>query len=121
MAKARKKASPAAKAAKAARAAQAKKQANPFELKGVRRHFAVVGQDRRRRGAAGGEGGNSGSINVVKARENADLRRKKTLLVEYKQIRRGNAFMDRRLGARMGGGEFGGGEDGGDDDPRRAR
>jgi len=116
MAKARKKASPAAKAAKSARNAQAKTQANPFELKGVRRHFAVVGQDRPRRSGGGGKsggGGGIGAVNVVKARENADLRRKKTLLVEYRQIRRGNAFTDRRLGARMGGDEDGGGGGGG--------
>ncbi|GLC45018.1 hypothetical protein PLESTB_001743300 [Pleodorina starrii] len=89
MAKAKPKAA-AAKAKTAVLAAQMKakpKKPNPFELKGSKGHFDTIG--RRLSGK---------KQNVIQARQEAVNRRKKTLLVEYRQLRKANTFVDRRFG-----------------------
>ncbi|KXZ52129.1 hypothetical protein GPECTOR_10g758 [Gonium pectorale] len=63
------------------------KKLNPFELKGAKGHFDTMG--RRLSGK---------KHNVIKARQEAVNRRKKTLLVEYRQLRKANSFVDRRFG-----------------------
>ncbi|GAX76160.1 hypothetical protein CEUSTIGMA_g3604.t1 [Chlamydomonas eustigma] len=65
----------------------APKPINPFELKKSKTKFETVG--RRIKGA---------NKNVIKAREEAVNKRKRTLLVEYKQLRKANTFVDRRFG-----------------------
>ncbi|GFR42205.1 hypothetical protein Agub_g3096, partial [Astrephomene gubernaculifera] len=89
MAKAKPKAA-AGKSRLAVLAAQMKaqpKKPNPFELKGTKGHFDTMG--RRLSGK---------KQNVIKARQEAVNRRKKTLLVEYRQLRKANTFVDRRFG-----------------------
>jgi nucleolar protein 14 len=60
---------------------------NPFEIKRSKTKFETLG--RRLKGA---------SKNVIKAREDSVTKRKNTLLVEYKQLRKANTFVDRRFG-----------------------
>ncbi|WIA18434.1 hypothetical protein OEZ85_009894 [Tetradesmus obliquus] len=60
---------------------------NPFELKGSKRKFDVMGKRDK-----------EGKKNIIKSREEAVNKRKKTLLVEYKQLRKANTFIDRRFG-----------------------
>ncbi|GFH18365.1 uncharacterized protein HaLaN_15159, partial [Haematococcus lacustris] len=63
------------------------KQPNPFDLKKNKAKFDVLG--RRVKGS---------TKNVVQARVDANTKRKKTLLVEYRQIRKANSFVDKRFG-----------------------
>ena len=63
--------------------------ANPFELKKTKTKFETLG--RRIKGS---------TKNVIKAREESDQKRKKTLLVEYKSLRKANSFVDRRFGGK---------------------
>ncbi|GIL50075.1 hypothetical protein Vafri_6396 [Volvox africanus] len=89
MAKAKPKAA-ANKAKTAVLAAQMKakpKKPNPFELKGSKGHFDTIGK------RVSGK-----KRNVIQARQDAVNRRKKTLLVEYRQLRKANTFVDRRFG-----------------------
>ncbi|GLI63095.1 hypothetical protein VaNZ11_005999, partial [Volvox africanus] len=89
MAKAKPKAA-AKKAKTAVLAAQMKakpKKPNPFELKGTKGHFETIGK------RVSGK-----KQNVIQARQEAVNRRKKTLLVEYRQLRKANTFVDRRFG-----------------------
>ncbi|GIL77894.1 hypothetical protein Vretimale_6572 [Volvox reticuliferus] len=89
MAKAKPKAA-AKKAKTAVLAAQMKakpKKPNPFELKGTKGHFDTIGK------RVSGK-----KQNVIQARQEAVNRRKKTLLVEYRQLRKANTFVDRRFG-----------------------
>ncbi|KAF5835653.1 nucleolar protein 14 [Dunaliella salina] len=73
-----------------AKAKVAPKKPNPFELKTkVAKKFNVTG---KRHGKAAGQ------KNVIKARQDAVDKRKKTLLVEYKQLRKANTFIDKRFG-----------------------
>ena len=60
---------------------------NPFEMKKTKSRFDVLG--RSLKGAA---------TNVVKARSDAVKRRKSSLLVEYKAMKKANSFNDRRFG-----------------------
>ena len=62
---------------------------NPFELKKTKTKFETLG--RRIKGS---------TKNVIKAREESVQRRKKTLLVEYKTLRKANSFVDRRFGGK---------------------
>ena len=69
-------------------AAKAKPQrVNPFEIKKSKTKFETVG--RRIKGS---------SKNIIKAREESVQKRKRTLLVEYKQLRKANSFVDHRFG-----------------------
>ena len=60
---------------------------NPFEIKKTKTKFETLG--RRIKGA---------SKNIIKARQDSVIKRKNTLLVEYKQLRKANTFVDRRFG-----------------------
>lgn len=60
---------------------------NPFEMKKTKTRFDVLG--RSLKGAA---------TNVVKARTDAVKRRKSSLLIEYKAMKKANTFTDRRFG-----------------------
>jgi nucleolar protein 14 len=60
---------------------------NPFEMKKTKSRFDVLG--RSMKGAA---------TNVIKARSDAVKKRKSSLLVEYKAMRKANSFTDRRFG-----------------------
>ncbi|KAK9839415.1 hypothetical protein WJX81_000656 [Elliptochloris bilobata] len=77
------------KAQQAAAAAVSKPAAasNPFERLHSRKKFAILGK------RAKGEQRPSGKL-----RSEAVEKREKTLLVEYKQLRKANAFIDRRFG-----------------------
>eukprot|EP00775_Hariotina_reticulata_P008704 gene8704-8885_t len=72
---------------KAVAAKQQPPKPNPFELKGSKRKFDVVGKRDK-----------DGKKNIIKQREEAVEKRRKTLLVEYKQLRKANTFIDRRFG-----------------------
>ena len=61
---------------------------NPFEVRGNRRQKQEV-LNRRVKGA---------NRNVAKARSDATERRKRTLLVEHKNRKSANSFVDRRFG-----------------------
>ncbi|KAG2492669.1 hypothetical protein HYH03_009084 [Edaphochlamys debaryana] len=87
MAKAKPKAAAKARAALAAQLKAQPKKVNPFELKTTKGHFDTIGK------RVSGK-----KQNVITARQDAVNRRKKTLLVEYRQLRKANTFVDRRFG-----------------------
>eukprot|EP00892_Ulva_mutabilis_P004229 jgi/Ulvmu1/2178/UM013_0023.1 len=60
---------------------------NPFEKGNGKQKFNIVGRKNL-----------SATKNISKARSEAVDKRKKTLLVEYKQLKKSNAFVDRRIG-----------------------
>ena len=60
---------------------------NPFEMKKTKSRFNVLGRSLK-----------GSSKNVVKARTDAVNRRKSSLLVEYKAMRKANQFNDKRFG-----------------------
>lgn len=63
---------------------------NPFEQLHSKRRFDVLGRR--------GKNGAQQPQKVTKARSAAVEKRKSTLLIEYKALRKANAFIDRRFG-----------------------